>query len=83
MLNSERILKKSLDDKIITPEQAAHLFKDGMTVASSGFTKAGDSKAVLSAIANRVAYDPIKINLFTGASLGAIFLTGEQMIDII
>lgn len=70
MLDSERILKKSLDDKIITPEQAAHLFKDGMTVASSGFTKAGDSKAVLSAIANRVAYDPIKINLFTGASLG-------------
>lgn len=41
-----------------------------MVVATSGFTKAGDSKAVLPALAERAVKDPLKIILMTGASLG-------------
>jgi acetyl-CoA hydrolase/succinyl-CoA:acetate CoA-transferase len=41
-----------------------------MTVGSSGFTKAGDSKAVLPAFAARAAQEDIAITLITGASLG-------------
>lgn len=65
-----RILRAELRDKIITSEQAAALIKDKMVVASSGFTKAGDSKAVLIALAERAKTDPLKITLMTGASLG-------------
>ncbi|WEK21396.1 MAG: succinate CoA transferase [Candidatus Pedobacter colombiensis] len=67
---ANRILRAELADKIITSEQAAALFKDKMVVASSGFTKAGDSKAVLIALAERAKTDPLKITLMTGASLG-------------
>jgi succinyl-CoA:acetate CoA-transferase len=67
---NERILKKDLISRIISPENAASLIKDKMVVASSGFTKAGDSKAVLTALAERAKTDPLKITLMTGASLG-------------
>jgi succinyl-CoA:acetate CoA-transferase len=66
----DRIKRAELIDRIITPEQAASLFKDKMVVASSGFTKSGDSKAVLPALAERAKKDPLKITLMTGASLG-------------
>lgn len=66
----DRIRLESLRDKIITAEQAALLFEDGMVVGSSGFTKAGDSKAVLPALAERAKTDPLKVTLMTGASLG-------------
>ncbi|WP_316814790.1 succinate CoA transferase [Pedobacter nyackensis] len=66
----DRILRSELTNKIISSEQAAALFKDKMVVASSGFTKAGDSKAVLIALAERAKTDPLKITLMTGASLG-------------
>jgi acetyl-CoA hydrolase/succinyl-CoA:acetate CoA-transferase len=56
--------------KIITASQAASLFKDKMVIGSSGFTKAGDSKAVLPAFAIRAQHEPIGITLITGASLG-------------
>jgi succinyl-CoA:acetate CoA-transferase len=65
-----RIKLKSLHDKVITAEQAALLIKNGMIVGSSGFTKAGDSKVVLPALADRAKTDPLKITLITGASLG-------------
>ena len=65
-----RIKRAELIDKIITAEQAAAMFKDKMVVGSSGFTKAGDSKAVLPALAERALTDPLKITLMTGASLG-------------
>ncbi|WP_293297261.1 succinate CoA transferase [Pedobacter sp. UBA4863] len=68
-----RIRKKELEQLIMTAEEAAMLFKDKMVVASSGFTKAGDSKAVLMALAERaqkVHPDPLKVTLMTGASLG-------------
>jgi acetyl-CoA hydrolase/succinyl-CoA:acetate CoA-transferase len=67
---ADRIRYKPLLNKISTPEQAASLIKDGMTVGMSGFTKAGDAKAVPLAMARRAATDPFKITLITGASLG-------------
>ncbi|ADY51960.1 succinate CoA transferase [Pseudopedobacter saltans DSM 12145] len=66
----ERILHKELSERIIDDKKAASFFKDKMVVASSGFTKSGDSKAVLSALVQRAQTDPLKITLMTGASLG-------------
>lgn len=65
-----RIRNKSLRDKIITAEEAASLIKDGMIVGMSGFTRAGDAKAVPLAMAARAKDDPFQITLITGASLG-------------
>lgn len=66
----ERIRLEHLKDKVCTAKAAAQLFKDGMVVGASGFTKAGDSKAVLAALADRGQNESIKITLMTGASLG-------------
>lgn len=66
----DRILYPSLRDKVISADQAALFFKDNTIVGCSGFTKAGDSKAVLSALAQRALTDPLQITLITGASLG-------------
>lgn len=65
-----RIRNESLRDRIITAEQAASLIRDGMIVGMSGFTRAGDAKAVPVAMAARAATDPFQITLITGASLG-------------
>jgi len=69
-MSYDRIKLKSLHDKVITAEQAALLIKNGMIVGSSGFTKAGDSKVVLPALADRAKTEPLKLTLITGASLG-------------
>lgn len=66
----DRIKYQGYKSKIITAQQAAAMFKDKMTVGTSGFTKAGDSKAVLPAFATRAANEDIAITLITGASLG-------------
>ncbi|WP_114392309.1 succinate CoA transferase [Oleisolibacter albus] len=66
----DRIRLKSLWGRVVSPEEAALLIKDGMTVGMSGFTRAGDAKAVPVALAERAATDPLKITLMTGASLG-------------
>lgn len=50
--------------------EAASLIKDGMTVGMSGFTRAGEAKAVPAALAEMAAQKPLKISLMTGASLG-------------
>jgi len=65
-----RIRHRSLIERITTPQQAAALIKDGMTIGMSGFTRAGDAKAVPRAMAERARTDPFKITLITGASLG-------------
>ncbi len=65
-----RIRNRSLRQKIMTAEQAAALIRDGMVVGMSGFTRAGDAKAVPVAMAARAATDPFRITLITGASLG-------------
>src|SRR5690625_2242037 len=42
-----------------------------MTIGLSGFTKAGDAKAVPHALIERARRKPFKVNVFTGASLGS------------
>ncbi|MEG2869834.1 MAG: acetyl-CoA hydrolase/transferase family protein [Paraclostridium sp.] len=60
-----------LKNKVMTPKEAAKLFKDGMIVGTSGFTPAGYPKAIPLEIANRVKDgENIGITLITGASVG-------------
>ena len=66
----ERIRLNSLHDKVMSAEEAAALIQDGMTVGMSGFTRAGEAKAVPQALAERAKKSPLKITLMTGASLG-------------
>jgi succinyl-CoA:acetate CoA-transferase len=56
----------------MSPEQAAKLIKDGMTIATSGFTSAGYPKAVPLALAKRVkqSKEKLQITLMTSASVG-------------
>ncbi|MGE4373127.1 MAG: acetyl-CoA hydrolase/transferase family protein [Xanthobacter sp.] len=67
---SDRIRLASLRDKIVSAEEAASLIRDGMIVGMSGFTRAGEAKAVPMALAERAQHEPMKITLITGASLG-------------
>ena len=67
---ARRIRRPELLERIVTPQQAASRISDGMVVGMSGFTRAGDVKAVPLAMAERAATDPFKITLITGASLG-------------
>lgn len=69
-MHDERILRAALRSKVISAEESASFFKDGMVVGASGFTRGGDTKVVLKALAKRAQTDPLKIQLFTGASLG-------------
>lgn len=67
---NERILNEKLRSKVSTVEEATSYIKNGMVVGASGFTKSGDSKLILSALAERAKSDKTKITLMTGASLG-------------
>lgn len=69
-MKENRIRLEKLRDKIMTAEEAAKFIQNGMVVGSSGFTKAGDSKEVLPAFAERAKNEGLKITLMTGASLG-------------
>lgn len=69
MLN-KRIRSEELRNKVITADQAALFFLDGMNVGTSGFTPAGYPKAVPIALAKRAKEEKIKLNLMTGASVG-------------
>ena len=69
-MHRNRVRRADLRSKIVTAEEAARLIKDGMTVGMSGFTRAGEAKAVPMALAERARHDPLKITLITGASLG-------------
>lgn len=66
----DRIRLKSLLGKVVSAEEAASHIRDGMTVGMSGFTRAGDAKVVPLALAQRAKEEPLKINLWTGASIG-------------
>ncbi len=66
----DRIRLSSLADKVVSAEEAASHIRDGMIVGMSGFTRAGEAKAVPRALAERAKRDPFKITLITGASLG-------------
>lgn len=67
---NERIKLERLEDKVMSAEEAVTFFENNMVVGASGFTKAGDSKVVLEALAERAKNEDIKITLMTGASLG-------------
>ncbi|QFR32256.1 acetyl-CoA hydrolase/transferase family protein [Ancylobacter sp. TS-1] len=69
-MHRERIRQPSLWEKIVSAEEAAAYIRDGMTVGMSGFTRAGEAKAVPMALAARAKTEPLKITLITGASLG-------------
>ncbi|CAA0090956.1 Succinyl-CoA:coenzyme A transferase [Starkeya nomas] len=69
-MHRERIRQPSLLAKVVSAEEAASHIRDGMTVGMSGFTRAGEAKAVPMALAQRAKTEPLKITLITGASLG-------------
>lgn len=61
-----------LQDRLMTAEEAAEWIRPGMTVAISGFARAGEARAVIGAWAARGESEGTeggKIDLFTGASL--------------
>ena len=66
----DRIRLEALHSKVMTAADAAALIQDGMTVGMSGFTRAGEAKAVPQALAERARREPLQISLMTGASLG-------------
>ncbi|UYW02060.1 succinate CoA transferase [Flavobacterium agricola] len=69
-MSLERIKYESFKNLVVSAEETAQFFKNGMTVGSSGFTRGGDSKVVLKALAERAKNEDLKITLLTGASLG-------------
>ncbi len=66
----KRIGISSLLDKVMSAEEAAKLIQDGDVVGMSGFTRAGDAKVVPLALAERAKNEKVKIDVYTGASLG-------------
>jgi len=67
----QRIKHTVLKGRVVTPEEAASWITDGMTLGLSGFTRAGDAKAVPFALVKRAETETFKVNIFTGASLGS------------
>lgn len=67
----ERIRNERFLEKVMSAKDAASYIKDGMTIASSGFTPSGYPKKVPMALAKRAeAGEEIGITLLTGASVG-------------
>lgn len=69
-LAHDRVRLPQLRERITSAAHAAEWIQDGMTVGTSGFTRAGDAKAVPLALAARARENPLAITLITGASLG-------------
>lgn len=69
-MHRDRIRNTALESRIMSARQAATLFRSGMTVGMSGFTKAGDCKALPDALAERARHDGLRLAVITGASLG-------------
>ena len=67
----KRIQVEALHDRIVSATQAAGWIGNGMAVGLSGFTRAGDAKAVPLALAHRGAEEGFRIDVYTGASLGS------------
>lgn len=65
-----RIRHQGLRERVVTADQAAGLIRDGMVLGMSGFTRAGEAKAVPMALAERARRQPMQVTLMTGASLG-------------
>ena len=71
-MDENRLRCQALKDRVMTPEQAALLVEDGMTVAVSGFTPSGCPKLVPLALAQqaRTGQRQLKLTLLSGASTG-------------
>ena len=68
----KRIHLTELHDRVTSAQVAASWVEDGMTLGLSGFTRAGDAKAVPRALVERAKDgEDIKVNVYTGASLGS------------
>ncbi len=68
---TDRIRNDAFKSKIMSADQAAMLIKDGMTIATSGFTPSGYPKAVPLALAKRAENgDKVGVTIITGASVG-------------
>lgn len=66
-----RLRCECLKNKVMSPDEAAKLFHDGMVVGTSGFTPAGYPKAVPLALSRRADKgDEIGLTIITGASVG-------------
>lgn len=71
-MKEDRIRNSALYCRVMEPDKAADIIKDGMTIGISGFTSSGYPKALPTAIANKVRNgQKIQINLYSGASVGA------------
>ncbi|MFT9846632.1 acetyl-CoA hydrolase/transferase family protein [Aneurinibacillus sp. REN35] len=70
---TKRLRNKALQERLVTAQEAASWIKDGMTLGLSGFTQAGDAKAVPRALVERVKEtgEQLKVNVYTGASLSS------------
>lgn len=80
----ERIRCRGLENRLASADAAARLIEDGMTVAVSGFTPAGNPKAVPLALAEQVkAGRKVSVTLLTGASTGQEIDSVWSTLDII
>lgn len=69
---SHFIRSKVFLDKVVTAEEAASWVQDGMNLRMSGFTLFGEPKEFPLALSKRGKKEKLKVNLYTGASLGPI-----------
>lgn len=67
----DRVRDSRLNDRVVSASEAASWIEDGMTLGLSGFTRAGDVKAVPTSLVKRAEMEAFKVNVFTGASLGS------------
>ncbi len=70
IMYGDRIRHSALTAKVMSAQQAAQLIRNGMTVGMSGFTRAGDAKALPQALIERARKESLRLTLITGASLG-------------
>lgn len=69
--HKDRIRDPRLRGRVIPASEAASWIQDGMTLGLSGFTRAGDAKAVPTSLVKRAEMEAFKVNVYTGASLGS------------
>lgn len=68
-----RIKNFELRKRIVAPEEAVKLVKNGMTVAMGGYTSSGYPKVIAQELARRKSLgENLKINLVTGANVGPL-----------
>jgi succinyl-CoA:acetate CoA-transferase len=73
-----RIWSDTIARKVMSADDAAALISNGSTVGMSGFTGSGYPKEIPAALVRRITDaravgDPLKVNVWTGASTGPEF----------